>query len=97
MQRNENSTVSQRKRRPRFSFPTSSRDDALARHVIAEYRRIGSLADVLDSVYVRNRTDAAGRRRLLDRSDVVDAIGAEVIAQLKAGREWSGHPTSGTT
>ena len=70
--------------RARFDFGTSSVEDALARHVIARYRQGGSLAEVLDSPYVRNRTNAAARRRLLDRSDVVDAIGAEVIDQLKA-------------
>jgi hypothetical protein len=84
MQCHANSQVTKRDRRPRFTFGRSSRDDALARHVITEYRRGASLADVLDAPYVRNRTDASARRRLLDRSDVIEAIGAEVIAQLES-------------
>ena len=84
MQRHANSRVTRRERRPRFTFGRSSRDDALARHVITEYRRGALLADVLDAPYVRNRTDAAARRRLLDRGDVIEAIGAEVIAQLES-------------
>ena len=82
----EHTSSRERKHRARFDFGTSSVEEALARHVIATYRQGGSLADVLDSPYVRNRTNAAARRRLLDRSDVVEAIGAEVIDQLKAQR-----------
>jgi hypothetical protein len=95
MQRHANSQVTRRERRPRFTFGTTSRDDALARHVITEFRRGASLATVLDAPYVRNRTDAVARQRLLDRSDVVEAIGAEVIAQLEAHGSGRGDASGG--
>jgi hypothetical protein len=71
-------------RRPTFGFGSSATEDALARHVISEYRRGRGLADVLDDPYVTNRADEGARRRLLDRSDVIAAVGEEVVSQLKA-------------
>ena len=67
-----------------LGFGSSATEDALARHVITEFRRGRTLADVLDDPYVTNRADAAARRRLLDRSDVISAVGEEVVGQLRA-------------
>jgi hypothetical protein len=62
----------------------SSHDDALARHVIAEYRHGRPLGEILDDPYLRNRADERTRRRLLDRADVIEAVGDEVVGQLRS-------------
>jgi hypothetical protein len=74
-------------RKPTLGFGSSATEDALARHVITEFRRGRPLAEVLDDPYVTNRADAAARRRLLDRSDVVSAVGEDIVDQLRAGTE----------
>jgi|SoiMethySBSTD1v2_1073268.scaffolds.fasta_scaffold1140025_2 hypothetical protein len=74
-------------RKPTLGFGSSATEDALARHVITEFRRGRPLAEVLDDPYVTNRADAAARRRLLDRSDVVSAVGEDIVDQLRAGTQ----------
>ena len=74
-------------RKPTLGFGSSATEDALARHVITEFRRGRPLAEVLDDPYVKNRADAAARQRLLDRSDVVNAVGDDIVDQLRAGTD----------
>jgi hypothetical protein len=85
MYRHENASRSQRRHRAQRTFATSSVEDAIVRHVLAEYRRGGdvSVADALDALDVHDRADPAARLRLLNRSDLVEAIGEEAIARLK--------------
>src|SRR3954447_25410100 len=73
--------------RPSLGFGSSATEDALARHVITEFRRGRPLAEGLDDPYVKNRADTAARRRLLDRSDVVTAVGEDIVEQLRAGTD----------
>jgi hypothetical protein len=73
-----------RGRKPTLGFGSSATEDALARHVISEFRRGRPLAEVLDDPYVKNRADTAARRRLLDRSDVVSAVGEDIVEQLRS-------------
>ncbi len=86
MYRQGNASLSQRKHRGKLAFDTSSIEDAVVRHVLAEYRRGGdvSVADAMDALDVHDRADPAALLRLLNRSDVVEAIGEEAIARLKA-------------
>jgi hypothetical protein len=74
-------------RKATLGFGSSATEDALARHVITEFRRGRPLAEVLDDPYVKNRADASARRRLLDRSDVVSTVGEDIVAQLRAGSD----------
>ena len=55
----------------------------LARYVVREYARGRSLEDVLDDPYVRNRSTADQRARLLESPEVVSAIGEQAVADLK--------------
>lgn len=64
--------------------------DSGARHKrLVEYviRQVGAgrhLAEVLEDPYVTNRSTPLERRALLEEPEVVDAIGAEVLDELRA-------------
>jgi hypothetical protein len=59
-------------------------EDAVARYVIAESASGRPLDEVLDDSFVENRLDHAGISALLDRKDVIDAIGGDAVADLRA-------------
>lgn len=65
-------------------FPLSRREEYLAQYVIREHARGRALQDVLRDRYVINRCTVAERARLLERPDVIDAIGKQAIAELRA-------------
>ena len=66
-----------------FFFVKARREDYLSQYVVREYARGRSLRDVLDDPYVRNRSTPDERARLLDRPDIVAAIGEQTVADLK--------------
>jgi hypothetical protein len=70
-----------------FLFARSSQEDRLAAYVIREHERGRSLDDVLDDPYVRNRCTPAEVARLLDRPEVIHALGEGTVAagQQKLG------------
>jgi hypothetical protein len=59
-------------------------EDAVARYVITECAGGRQLSEVLEDSYVTNRLDAAGIRRLLDRRDLIDSVGGDAVADLRA-------------
>ena len=61
-----------------FLFQRSSQEERLAAYVIREHDRGRSLHDILDDPYVRNRCSGHEIARLLDRPDVVKAIGDDM-------------------
>ncbi len=73
------------KGRSRFAFllAPSRRDDHLAHYVLREHGRGRALADVLDDAYVRNRSTVDQRVRLLERPEVVAALGENALADLR--------------
>jgi hypothetical protein len=72
-------------------FAPSRRDQYLAEYVIREHGRGRPLEDVLADPYVRNRTTPEQRARLLDRPEVVEAIGDHTVDELK--RSLAGAPS----
>ncbi len=69
-------------------FARSSREDQLAAYVIREHKSGRSLADILDDPYLRNRASALERRRLLERADIIKAVGedmARAAAEFESG------------
>jgi hypothetical protein len=72
-------------------FAPSRRDQYLAEYVIREHGRGRALEDVLADPYVRNRTTPEQRARLLDRPDLVEAIGDHTVDELK--RSLAGAPS----
>ncbi len=56
-------------------FARSSRDDQLAAYVIREHSSGRSIDDILEDPYLRNRATDDQRRRLVERPDVIRAVG----------------------
>ncbi len=68
--------------RSAFSFLSSRTrgEDRVAEYVIREHQRGRPLREILDDNYVTNRCSAEQIRRLLDRPEVVHALGDDVAA-----------------
>ncbi len=69
-----------------FSFlgARSTQEERVAAYVIREHDRGRSLADILEDPYVRNRCSEQGVARLLDRTDILKAIGDDMAEAAKA-------------
>lgn len=67
-----------------FLFATTDRDQYLERYVLREYRKGRALAEILEDPYIRGWSTPEQRARLLERPNVVSAIGERETAELKA-------------
>ncbi|HZQ65096.1 MAG TPA: hypothetical protein VFA66_07720 [Gaiellaceae bacterium] len=67
----------------RSLFPSSRREDFLARYVLREHARGRPLTEILDDPYVRNRSTPEEQRRLLDLPEVVAALGENALDELR--------------
>ena len=67
-----------------FLFTQSTREERLAAYVIREHERGRALEEILRDPYVRNRCSEADCARLLDRPEVIHALGADVVASARA-------------
>jgi hypothetical protein len=65
-----------------FSFLSarSSKEERLAAYVVREHERGRPLVEILDDPYVRNRATPQERARLLDRPEVIHALGEGTVA-----------------
>lgn len=66
-----------------FLFARSSSEERLAAYVIREHERGRSLSEILEDPYVRNRTTPRERERLLDRPEIIRAIGDDTITATR--------------
>ena len=57
-----------------------SKEEALAAYVVREHRGGRSLNDILDDPYLKNRSTEVERLRLLERADVIRAVGEDTAA-----------------
>ena len=74
-----------RRRNPfSFLFATTKRDQYLERCVLREYRRGRPFAEILEDPYIRAWSTPEERARLLERPNVVSAIGEQARADLRA-------------
>jgi hypothetical protein len=67
-----------------FLFQRSTQEDRVAQYVIREHDRGRTLAEILDDKYVVNRLSPEQRKRLLDRPEVVQAVGRDTAEAAKA-------------
>jgi hypothetical protein len=67
-----------------FLFARSRTEERLAAYVIREHGRGRSLADILDDPYVRNRCTAAECARILDRPEVIRALGNDIVEDARS-------------
>lgn len=56
-------------------FKRSSRTDQLAAYVIREHASGRDVDEIMNDPYIRNRATESQRRQLLERPDVIRAIG----------------------
>jgi hypothetical protein len=70
-----------------FLFTRSSQEDRLATYLIREHDRGRALDDILEDPYVRNRAQPQQIARVLDRPEVIHALGESAVAaeQQKLG------------
>jgi len=68
-----------------FLTTSSAREERLASYVLREHGRGRPFREVLDDPYVRNRSTREERARLLERPEVVAAVGEGALAALRAG------------
>jgi len=66
-----------------FLFARSSTEDRVAAYVVREHSRGRSLSEILDDRYVQNRLTVEQQRRLLDRPEVVHALGDDAVEQTR--------------
>ena len=66
-----------------FLFQRSSAEERVAAYVIREHERGRDLAQILEDRYVQNRLTPDQRARLLDRPEVIRAIGDVTVANAR--------------
>jgi hypothetical protein len=66
-----------------FLFTGSQNEDRIAQYVIREHHRGRPLEEILEDNFVKNRCTPAQIGRLLDRPEVIQAVGNDVVAQAR--------------
>ncbi len=68
-----------------FSFlgARSTQEERAAAYIVREHDRGRSLTDILDDPYVRNRCEPRAIGRILERPDVIKAIGGDIAEDAK--------------
>ena len=67
-----------------FLFARSSAEERVATYVIREHARGRDLKDILEDRYVQNRLTKEQVLRLLDRPEVVRALGETTVQSARA-------------
>jgi hypothetical protein len=67
-----------------FLFTRSQNEDRIAQYVIREHHRGRDLNEILEDNYVKNRCTPGQIQRLLDRPEIVHAIGDDMISRARS-------------
>jgi hypothetical protein len=68
-----------------FLFQRSTQEERVAQYVIREHDRGRSLNDILEDKYVVNRLQSPEQRaRLLDRPEILQAVGGDMAEAAKS-------------
>jgi hypothetical protein len=68
-----------------FLFQSSTKEERVAEYVIREHDRGRSLNDILEDKYVVNRLPSPDQRaRLLDRPEILHAVGGDMVEAAKS-------------
>jgi hypothetical protein len=72
--------------RAAFSFlgSRSATEERMAQYVIREHHRGRPMHDILEDHYVTNRCTPEQIRRMLDRPEVLHALGEDLVVETKA-------------
>jgi hypothetical protein len=66
-----------------FMFTRSQAEDRVTSYILREHARGRDLADILEDPYIRNRCTPQERERLLDRPEVIRAVGNDVVESAR--------------
>jgi hypothetical protein len=66
-----------------FLFVRSRSEDRISQYVIREHRRGRDLKDILEDNYVRNRCTPPQIQRMLDRPEVIHALGESEVERVR--------------
>ena len=67
-----------------FLFSRTGQEDRVATYVIREHDRGRPLREILEDPYVRNRLTPQQRERLLDRPEIVHALGSDAVEGVRS-------------
>jgi hypothetical protein len=67
-----------------FLFQRSTAEERVAQYVVREHERGRPLREILEDKYVVNRLSPEQRKRLLDRPEILQAVGSERAEAAKA-------------
>ncbi|TML44224.1 MAG: hypothetical protein E6G19_09475 [Actinobacteria bacterium] len=66
-----------------FLFAGSSKEERIAAYLIREHDRGRSLTEILDDPYIRNRVTEREVARLLERPEVIEALGRATVSEAQ--------------
>jgi hypothetical protein len=66
-----------------FLFAKPQAEELVAEHIIREHHRGRALPDILDDAYVTNHLAPDKINRVLERPDVLEAIGDDIAAESR--------------
>jgi hypothetical protein len=68
-----------------FSFLSSrsQSEERVTQYLLREHRRGRAVAEILEDPYVTNRLDQEQVKRILDRPEVIHALGNDVVAEAR--------------
>jgi hypothetical protein len=66
-----------------FLFARSGSEERVSAYVIREHERGRTLQEILEDPYVRNRLSPAQQARLLDRPEIIRAIGQDTVGAAR--------------
>jgi hypothetical protein len=64
-----------------FLFASKSGEERVAVYIVREHKRGRTLSDILDDPFVRNRCSDREIGRILERPDVIHALGDDIVAE----------------
>ena len=66
-----------------FLFTGSSKEDRITAYIIREHDRGRSLTEILEDPYIRNRATEREIARLLERPEVIEALGRATVREAE--------------
>jgi hypothetical protein len=70
-----------------FLFARSSMEERVVAYVIREHGRGRALSEILEDRYVQNRLSPQQRLRMLDRPELIQALGDETVEDTRRDLE----------
>jgi hypothetical protein len=66
-----------------FLFAGSSKEERIAAYVIREHERGRRLSEIVEDPYIRNRATERELARMLERPEVVEALGRAAVSEAE--------------